>query len=206
MRKIDLPDGKRAIVSVWGEDAHALLQAIGGKEVRKKRRTILLLGAYRLAGLPLTAVFKRADAVSSGIHYGKWKKLPEYKAALDHILGLATTQRDEELDDLEADGVRLLESAVVDIKSLTQQAVNVLRDGMEAEQRIIKTYEGEIIVDETVPDYAERRQSASNILDRVQKTAKNQKTDHSGSIATPITIIDYGLDDDDEGEDDDDDD
>lgn len=184
---IEIPSTKKGdIATQWGKDAWELLTKIEPPYSSKKRLTLLLLANYRLQGAPVTHVFKREEAASFQTHYGKWMKIPEYKAAYDHLMGMATETVEKKIEELEKDAVIQLETAIVNITRATSKAVKTLKDGLDAEIALTgfnpQTKQIEFVG--KFPDNNARINAANSILDRVPDTAKNKKQE----IRTPDMV------------------
>lgn len=182
MENIDTPSINGSdIKSDWGDRAWELLKQIRKpyNRVSLKRTTLLIIALYRLRGAPITHVFKREDAASFTSHY-KWMHVekgdPAYRAAYAHLIDLATDSYEKQRDELVKDALIQVERARTNIQAMSSLATRVLKDGMDA-----TTEEGH-------PLYAERRQAANSVLDRVPALAKNQNQDiTTGGEQLPAT-------------------
>jgi hypothetical protein len=172
------------ISSQWGEEAYRLIMAIPEPEVRKKRITLLRLADQRLAGLPLVHVFRVPGTGSERVHYAKWLKIPEYKAAYDYLMAEADKERELIEAGEMADAVTALELARRKLHLSSPAAVKALVEALDGRGLLVDR-DG---VEHWFDDHSTRIRAAQAILDRNPLTAKVTKQELTGADGGPVEI------------------
>ena len=68
------------------DEIRALLAAIRGPHVEKKRTTVLLIAFAKANGEALKGIFAREDTCAESIWWGKWSKDDDIRAALEELV------------------------------------------------------------------------------------------------------------------------
>ncbi|MCO5189391.1 MAG: hypothetical protein M9928_21770 [Anaerolineae bacterium] len=162
-----------AIRSRWGVEAWECLKQIRGANYEKRRRTLLLMADYKLAGKSLNAVFGRNDAISERIHYKHKANDSAYAAAFDFLIGsddapglvLRELERRSELESVSVIGA--VEAAQRRLVLLSPAAVEAFADGLEAVTTLYATDKGRVVFEKEIPDHTTRLRAADMITRRV---------------------------------------
>lgn len=84
------------------DEIRALLAAIRGPHVDKKRTTVLLIAFARANAEPIKPIFEREDTCAESVWWGKWSRQPDIRAALEACEARALEWADRETVRIEA--------------------------------------------------------------------------------------------------------
>lgn len=180
---------KNDIVTAWGEEAVALLEAITTGEYRKKRRTLLALAHAAHSGTSFGKVFALNSSYTGSrtVHYEKWMRDdPAYRQAFEYLCGtrvtpgLALRKRDAEFAEEELAALAALERSRLKLQFLSEVAVDTLESAMGAADAA----------------WGDRVRAAKEVLDRAPETAPLQRIQDDarpaddGGVARVMALLD----------------